>query len=178
MQLARVRNEALLPDIYSDMKKASRNDIHLRRVFGGLLSNRVGAGELWAVEFLLSEKWPASDEDAYGLPISTLENLSGLGFGYDQNMWALWVKRIKGALPKFGDSKTEVLKEHMGNKDPWVRLFALKQLWNRLLLEERQVRKNMEFVTILRMTSQDEDGLVREFSTKTLEKLRKKDRER
>lgn len=172
-ELFQTKDETRLSSLYKQFIK-NEGDIYFKDIIETFLLEHVKRGDSWAIRILL--EYPLLFDFSkelvikYGISLydngfEALRTLSGLSFGNDRDKWLSWYETINLAFPNFRKTTTEKLLLGVSDEDPWVRLFALKQL---------SEREDVDLMPILEKTANDKDENVRKCATDLLKKLKQK----
>jgi hypothetical protein len=157
--LKEIRDEGLRTEAYGKAVESVQGNDYFDMFTDWLVSDDVWAGRKWAVKALLAWEIPA-----WGEALSGLEEISGLKLGQDRKEWKDWLRRIEAVLPEIGETPRERLLAAFGDRDPWVRLFVLKELAR---------REDEDLNAFIKKASADGDKRVRACAATLKEKREK-----
>jgi len=143
------------------------------------LFDNVEKGKKWAIRTFLEQKkrnfkqisdiYP-NDFSAKGMVAAEMHDLAGFELGKNTEKWREWFKRVTQAFPKLTETSTKMLLEKVNHEDPWVHVFALKELFRRWYNYTFEATDKL--LTIFEEACADEDSVVKEYAKRRIDKLR------
>ena len=172
--LCQIKNENKLRELFkTDFLTEAKNNYNTRfcsELVDLYLYNFAMSGKEWAFNELVSPTRNAELKNTYSkcpIPIDGFDRFDDRhNFGKDSKKWKGWYKRSHKVLPKMKSSSKKELTVALKDKDPWVRLFAITTLVNRLTLKERSF-----LLGILKKAVNDNDKQVSKYAKETLDTL-------
>ena len=168
------KQEVLCALFKNDILKASMDEPRFcSELVDPYLYNLAMSGKEWAFDMLVSPERNAKLEKVYAkcpIPIDGFERFEDLhNFGKDSGKWKAWYKRIHKVLPQMSASSNDKLTTALDDKDPWVRLFAVRELAKRI--------EGPQLATMLEKASKDQDEEVREYAKEKLAEMKDESKE-
>ena len=173
-----IKNPKLFEKYYPKVRKAAESLLNTTKwdtwmFMDEWLFGEVKRGNKCAIQYLLLEDWELLRRVQKGFCMFTrsnhLVNLSGLDFHDNKKKWKEWFNRVPKVFPGLESAGTEKLKAGLDDKDPWVRLFALRELAKRI--------EGPQLATMLEKASKDQDEEVREYAKEKLAEMKDESKE-
>jgi hypothetical protein len=181
-RLAKIQDEDRLHRIWKEFIQIPEDNSDFRQFVKPIILKNISQCKRWAIELVIKEDLLKLGHDDFERDSRRiLSKISGLDQATMEKSWKDWFGRIEKVVPDFGNTLSEILVYKTTHRDPWVRLFVLKELARRegIAAIPRRYRKRLsewtkvELLPVFEKASSDQDEAVRSFGLAALKILRK-----
>lgn len=152
--LLAISDDAMSLRLAHEMLKLPDSDEGFRFFVSPWFLRGMAKGLPWAIKSFETEDWVTLQHaDLHENAGCSWNALSGLRFVNDRTQMTNWCARIEMVLPEFGKTGTDQMVRALDHTDPWVRMFALRQL---------SIRREVDLAPLVNKALKDNDPEVRD----------------
>jgi hypothetical protein len=138
--LLEIQDTKLAPRVYFELSKALGTNAVLSGMVDSYLFKHLEKGAEWALAVILEEDWAQLNEYRMELRLSRMVQLTGLKADENPEKWKSWLKMVQKRLPRLRECTVrDLIDATNSNNEPWVRVFAVKELCERPEVDVAQI---------------------------------------